>query len=236
MKLSESITITDTRNYIELKRTDFEEATLKIWINDEEVLDYEIVNHLIFFKDNLNKNDIVSVSYNVLNSFYVEIDRENNTTIIVPYENKEEWNKTNKKFKVMFETSLTNNKYKTNLSMNPIYRTDYEGFIYATYEHNEPYKIRIFCTTKRLKHGGQENCDINIEVVDILDNPVINKEVDIDCLYGTINCSKFTTDDNGIVHLVYTSCYNACTDIFTAKVLNEETQTNLEESIEIVIY
>lgn len=236
MKLSESITIEDIKNYIELKRTDFEEATLKIWINDEEISNYEIINHLIFFKENLNPNDVVVVSYNVLNSFYAEIDRKNNTTIIIPYENKDQWNKTDKKFKVMFETSTTNNKYKTNLSMNPIYRTEYEGFIYATYEHNEPYKIRIFCTTKRLKHGGQENCDINIEVVDILDNPVINKEVDIDCLYGTINCSKFTTDDNGIVHLVYTSCYNACTDIFTVKVMNEETQTNLEESIEIIIY
>lgn len=236
MKLSELITIPDTKNYIELKRTDFEEATLKIWVNEEEVTDYEIVNHLIFFKDNLNKNDVVSVSYNVLNSFYTEIDREHNTTTIIPYENKEEWGKADKKFKVMFETSLTNNKYKTNLSMNPIYRTEYEGFIYATYEHNEPYKIRIFCTTKRLKHGGQENTDINIEVVDMLDNPIINKEVDIDCLYGTIDCRKFTTDDNGVVHLVYTSCYNTCTDIFTVKVLNEETQTNLEESIEIVIY
>ena len=236
MKLSELITITNVRNYIELKRTDFEEATLKIWVNDDAVTDYEIVNHLIFFKDNLNENDVVSVSYNVLNSFYAEIDRENNTTIIIPYENKEEWSKANKKFKVMFETSLTNNKYKTNLSMNPIYRTDYEGFIYATYEHNEPYKIRIFCTTKRLKHGGQENCDINIEVVDMLDNPVINKEVDIDCLYGTLDYDKLTTDDNGVVHLVYTSCYNICTDVFTVKVLNDTTQTNLEESIKIAIY
>ena len=468
MKLSEMITISEERNYIQLKRTDFEKETLQIWVNEEIVTEYEIVNHLIFFKENLNVNDIVTVSYNVLNSFYAEIDRENNTTTIVPYENKDKWikpdetvnyipyegmslyelyltgvrfsnmsssssaharpdeeeawyfdtslnsfvtpkntesfngfiatqilsaythevtlksnnndddingviigyivdnkglmhtlsylirrngvngagayqliydfllptqkvivsiddpsvtpnpnpgwsNYTNgirvkvekqlnsitciasywnnpskwnemtkiefnteslpettvfsngvqygycnqsqadsyfidikfqayiteyekKLYKIMFETSTTNNKYKTSLSMNPIYRTDYEGFIYATYEHNEPYKIRIFCTTKRLKRGGQENCDINIEVVDILDNPIINKEIDIDCLYGTIDCSKFTTDENGVVHLIYTSCYNACTDVLTVKVLNEETQINLEESIEIIIY
>jgi hypothetical protein len=236
MKLSELITISDTKNYIELKRTDFEKDTLQIWVNEEEIIDYEVVNHLIFFKDNLNAKDVVSVSYNILNSFYAEIDRENNITTIIPYENKEEWIKTDKKFKVMFETSTTNNKYKTNLSMNPVYRTEYEGFIYATYEHNEPYKIRIFCTTKRLKHGGKENTDINIEVVDVLDNPIINKEIEIDCLYGSIDYSSLVTDENGVVHLVYTSCYNKCTDKLTVKVINEETQTNLEESIEIVIY
>ena len=37
-----------------------------------------------------------------------------------------------------------------------------------------PYKIKIWCNPKRVKAGGVDTVDIQIEVLDIINNPIIN--------------------------------------------------------------
>ena len=142
--------------------------------------------------------------------------------------------KTPRKYKVYFETSTRNNKFiAKELSLNPIYRTDYKGFIYLTDEHNEPYSINIYCNPKIIKAGGYDKVDISIEVLDILGNPVISKNVAVDCKYGILNCENYVTDMNGVVHIVYESSYKSNTDTITAKVTKDDS-TTLQESIEII--
>lgn len=139
-----------------------------------------------------------------------------------------------KKYKVYFETSTRNNKFIANdLSLNPIYRTDYKGFIYLTDEHNEPYSINIYCNPCRLKAGGYDKVDISIEVLDILGNPVISKDVAVDCNCGILNCESYITDMNGVIHLVYESSYYKAEDILTARVLTDDGSL-LEKSITII--
>lgn len=141
-----------------------------------------------------------------------------------------------KKYKIYFETSTRNNKFVAKeLSLNPIYRTDYKGFIYLTDEHNEPYKIIIHCNPFRLRAGGYDKVDISIEVLDIMDNPVISKNIAVDCEYGILTCENYTTDMNGVVHLIYESAYNTCTDKLTAKVLTDDSSV-IEQSISIINY
>lgn len=252
MIITEVHTMQTNENYIELKRNDFELETMTVWINDDETKDYKIVNHLLMFNDFLAINDVITVTYNIKNSFYTEIDRTNNTTVITVYTDKEtnslpdEYYETtddgtiithNKKFKVMFETNKQTNKFVAKkLSLNPVYRTDYSGFIYLTEEHNVPYKIKIWCNPKRVKAGGLDSVDIQIEVLDIINNPIIAKEVKIDCNNGTLKCDNYETDMNGIVHAVYESSYLSGTDTITAKVLLDDELTNLQESIEIISY
>ena len=251
MILTEIHTMQTHENYIELKRNDFELETITVWVNDDIITDYKIVNHLLMFKNFLNINDIVTVTYNVENSFYSEIDRINNTTIIYPYSNKnifrlpDEYEEIidgttithKKKYKVMFETNKHTNKFVAKkLSLNPVYRTDYSGFIYLTEEHNIPYKIKIWCNPKRVKAGGFDSVDIQIEVLDVINNPIIGKEVKIDCNNGTLRCDNYETDMNGIVHAVYKSSYLQGTDTITAKVLLDDELTNIEESIKIISY
>lgn len=470
MVVTEIHTMKTNENYVELKRNYFELNTMTVWVNDDEITDYTIVNHLLMFKNFLNINDVVTVTYNVENSFYAEIDRKSNITTVYPYSNKEifnnpdvktyleeyegmtlqemystgirfsnnsssssshvnpseeaAWNfdttlnsfitsvnsvsfngfvttqlleayeheatiiSTNadddanglvigyvldnnnlmhtlsfivtrggvasinhyalvydyflptqkviqviqdpslpiagsgygwntcpngirlkvyknsnmitcqasmwndpttwnpdaliefdlnsdidtakfagevyygycnysqqnsyyadirfqayivkeivKKYKVMFETNKHTNKFVAKkLSLNPVYRTDYSGFIYLTEEHNIPYKIKIWCNPKRVKAGGFDSVDIQIEVLDILNNPVIAKEVKIDCNNGTIRCDNYETDMNGIVHAVYESSYLSGVDIVTAKVLLDDEVTSIQESIEITSY
>lgn len=139
-----------------------------------------------------------------------------------------------KKYKVYFETSTRNNKFIANdLSLNPIYRTDYKGFIYLTDEHNEPYSINIYCNPCRLKAGGYDKVDISIEVLDILGNPVISKDIAVDCNCGILNCESYITDMNGVIHLVYESSYYKAEDILTARVLTDDGSL-LEKSITII--
>ena len=237
---NEEFNLTEETKYIELRRNDYDKDTLKIYLNDKELTSdfYKIVNHLVIFNDFLKSGDKVTVYYKILNSFYTKIDREKNTTDIIIYTNKKDMEtlsvKTPRKYKVYFETSTRNNKFiAKELSLNPIYRTDYKGFIYLTDEHNEPYSINIYCNPKIIKAGGYDKVDISIEVLDILGNPVISKNVAVDCKYGILNCENYVTDMNGVVHIVYESSYKSNTDTITAKVTKDDS-TTLQESIEII--
>ena len=142
-----------------------------------------------------------------------------------------------KKYKVMFETNKQTNKFVAKkLSLNPVYRTDYSGFIYLTEEHNITDKIKIWCNPKRIKAGGIDTVDVQIEVLDIHDNPIIAKEIEIDCNNGTLICDNYETDMNGIVHAVYKSSLLSGKDVITAKVLLDNISTNIQNSIEIISY
>lgn len=236
--------MTTNEKYIQLNRNDYELETIEVIVNGQKVdeSEYNIVNHLLIFNDYLNIGDSIEVTYHITNSFFAEIDRENNTTTLYIYTNHihckdSKFNKENlpaRQYKVYFETSTKTNRFVANdLSLNPIYRTDYKGFIYLTDEHNEPYEIKIYCNPLRLKAGGYDKVDVSIEVLDMIGNPIIAKDIAVDCNYGILNCEKYETDMNGVVHLVYESAYKPCTDKLTAKILKDD-GTLISQSIDII--
>ena len=142
------------------------------------------------------------------------------------------------KYKTYFETNTKNNKFiAENLSLNPVYRTDYKGFIYLTDEHNEPYKINIYRNPKYIKAGGYDKIDIAIECLDYEGNPVISKDIDIDCNYGILNFdntdAKHLTDINGVIHVLYESAVEPCADIFTARTVTSD-GTIVQSSVDII--
>lgn len=209
-------------------------SDFKVYVDDGELdsTQYRVVNHLIIFNEPIGIGHTITVEYCITRSFIAIVDRPNNTTTIYLYPGK--GIKTPEKCKVYFETSTKNNKFVAqDLSLNPIYRTDYKGFIYLTDEHTEPYSLKIYCNPLRLKAGGYDKVDVSIEVLDIKDNPVVSKEVAVDCEYGILNCESYETDINGVVHLVYESAYLQCTDKLTARVLTDD-NTVIEQSITII--
>ena len=193
---------------------------------------FTVINHLVIFNDFVPKGHEIKISYCILYSFIAKIDRVNNTTTI--YLHTGEGIDMPTKCKVYFETGTKNNKFIANdLSLNPIYRTDYKGFIYLTDEHNDPYVINIYANPLRIKAGGYDKLDISIEVLDIQGNPIISKDVAVDCDYGILNCESYVTDMNGVIHIVYESAYKACTDTLTAKVLKDDNSL-VKQSISII--
>lgn len=262
-------------HYIKLHRNDFDPKTLEIFLNDNECdeEDYHIVNNLVIWDTLPKYGDHVLIQYKIKNSFYAEVvyeDKDNpakeNTTTITIYtdydseiarhdagkwtyrEDKKDWVNFEMRYKVFFETNDRNNKFiAEKLSLNPIYRTDYKGFIYLTDEHNEPYKINIYCNPLCLKAGGYDKVDISFEVLDIDNNPVIEKQIDIDCSHGILRFDDepsviHRTDMNGVVHIVYESSPTPCTDTIRARVLSKllnpekgiYEDTEISNSIEIV--
>ena len=238
----------DYEVYVNEEQLDIEKDEFQIYINDEkldlanfnvyiddEKLDssyYKIVNHLIIFDEPIGIGHTIKVEYCILRSFIAIVDRPNNTTTIYLYPGK--GIPAPKKCKVYFETGTRNNKFiAEDLSLNPIYRTDYKGFIYLTDEHNEPYELKIYCNPLRLKAGGYDKVDIAIEVLDIKGNPVVSKNVAVDCEYGILNCENYETDINGVIHLVYESAYMKCEDKITARVLTDD-ETIIERFITII--
>ena len=229
----EHITLEDTK-YIELPTNRYDSLSMVIKINDDVIDDekFNIINHLIIFNEFISAGNKITVEYCILYSFIAEIDREKNTTIL--YIHTGENIEIPKKLMVHFETNEKNNKFIANdLSLNPIYRTDYKGFIYMTDDHNEPYKINIYCNPTVIKAGGYDKVDVSVEVLDILNNPVIFKEVAIDCSYGILNCDNYETDMNGVVHFVYESAYTPCTDNIHVRVLDSSNNV-IESSLEII--
>lgn len=206
----------------------------KVYIDNEELKSshYKVVNHLIIFDEPIDVGHTIKVEYCIKRSFIANIDRQKNITTIYLYSGKDI--PMPEKCKVYFETGTRNNKFiAQELSLNPIYRTDYKGFIYLTDEHNEPYEVKIYCNPLRLKAGGYDKVDVLIEVLDINGNPVVSKNVAVDCSYGILNYENYDTDINGVVHLVYESAYMKCTDKLTAKVLTDD-GTLIEQSIDII--
>lgn len=244
--------------YVELPTNRYDYLSMKVKVNDSFIDEsqYKIVNHIIIFNNFLEIGDSVEVIYFIMYSFIAEIDRYGDETIkdnMVIYlytgheldENGEvQYIKAASKYKIFFETSLRNNKFTANkLSLNPIYRTDYKGFIYLTDDNNEPYTVKIYCNPRRIKAGGYDKVDVAVEVLDILGNPVINREVYLDCGAreddansfdrGVINCENNLTDMNGVVHFVYESSVLPVEATIRASVFNCA-GASIEDSITIV--
>ena len=121
--------------------------------------------------------------------------------------------------------------------MNPVYRTDYKGFIYLTDEHNEPYTINIYRNPEYIKAGGYDKIDIAIECLDYQENPVISKEIEVDCSYGILNFddnnAKHLTDMNGVIHIIYESAPMKCTDTIIAKTITSDGEV-IQSSVNII--
>lgn len=230
---TETYILTERTKYLELKSNRYDED-FHVYIDNEEldINKYKVVNHLVIFNDFIELGHTVKIEYCLLYSFIAEIDRNNNTTILYLHPGKNI--PVPEKCKVYFETNTKNNKFIAHdISLNPIYRTDYKGFIYLTDEHNEPYKINIYCNPLRIKSGGFDKIDVLIEVLDIKENPVVSKKVAVDCEYGILNCDNYETDINGVIHLIYESAYSKCTDKLTARTLTDDSSI-IEQSITII--
>ena len=232
--IDETFNTTEETKYVQIKNNGYDPNNFHVYLDEKEMDTalFTVINHLVIFNNFIPKGREIKISYCILYSFIAKIDRVNNTTTI--YLHTGEGIDMPTKCKVYFETGTKNNKFIANdLSLNPIYRTDYKGFIYLTDEHNEPYAINIYANPLRIKAGGYDKLDISIEVLDIQGNPIISKDVAVDCNYGILNCESYVTDMNGVIHIVYESAYKACTDTLTAKVLKDDNSL-VKQSISII--
>ena len=73
--------------------------------------------------------------------------------------------------------------------------------------------------------------------MDYQENPVISKEIEVDCSYGILNFddnnAKHLTDMNGVIHIIYESAPMECTDTIIAKTITSDGEV-IQSSVNII--
>lgn len=107
---------------------------------------------------------------------------------------------------VSFETGVTSNyKPLTHLSLNPIYNTENEGFIYISYEKPVPTQLQVQANPTTFLPYQEDHTAVYVRLADAYDNPVPGKLIQVGQTIGKIECDNYMTDQNGIVVLRYNS-------------------------------
>lgn len=194
IRISESFIISEKCLRIFLKYNDVTDLILKL--NNEIFKDFIIEDNEIIFNETI-ENCTIDVSYKLRNSFTVHyndkgLDISLHTDIPSNY------------VEINYESNENSNtRGIKHLSFNPIYNSQYGGFLYID---NKKYKeniLNIHCSVKYMFSNLQDKTRIYVELLDINNNPIFDEEILIKCSAGKIEQDYTNTDVNGIVPLTY---------------------------------
>lgn len=201
-----------------LQNINIDETTIVITINEVSIKDYTIENNVIVFEKEVPKGKIINVRYKIKNSFIALYDYEKDEVEIKLHKFEEKYPN---KVKVYFETHKTSSlKELKHISLNPIYNTLYNGYIYISDYTLEPYFLKIYSETNFVFANGKDDISILISVTDMYNNPIEGAFVNIESALGTIEKLNDRTDINGIIPCIYTSWTGDCID--TIKAISNE--------------
>lgn len=197
-QLTETFEVTEESKLIFLR---YKDINLISVVKNNEVLDqqfYDLKDNALVFNPPI-KDSRITVTYKLKNSFSVNygpggdyIDLKLNCEIEPNL------------VEVNFECDEENNvRPIEHLSLNSIYNTNYDGFIYIDKNKYEEKYIKIHSTVKYLFSNIEDKTRMYIELLDTNKNPVYNKEVSITCNYGKIVKDFDKTDINGVIPFTF---------------------------------
>lgn len=198
-----------------LQYINLDETSLKIEINGQEVTNYDIINNIIEFDNEVEKGSTVKVSYKIKDSYCVNYDYKNDRAIVNFNGN------TNKehigKVRVYYETNKATALRKLhNICLNPIYNVAYNGYIYICDYTLEPYKLSVYPASDFIYANGKDEMNVVIQVTDRNGNPLENIDVNVKCEFGKIEKINNKTDANGVLACMYTSSTIGSKDVIVA--------------------
>ncbi|AIY85273.1 hypothetical protein U729_3144 (plasmid) [Clostridium baratii str. Sullivan] len=197
-QLTETFEVTEECNLIFLRYKDINIISV---IKNNEVLNkqsYDLKDNALIFNPPIKDSTII-VTYKLKNSFSVNygpggdyIDLKLNCEIEPNL------------VEVNFECDEENNvRPIDHLSLNSIYNTNYDGFIYIDKNKYEEKYIKIHSSVKYLFSNIEDKTRMYVELLDFNKNPVYNKEVNITCDSGKIVKDFDKTDINGVIPFTY---------------------------------
>lgn len=243
-------TLTGTEEFISngfatlyLKYIDIDPASIKITIDGIINTDFELINNIIRFNNNIESGKIIRVEYKILRSFMVEYDYANDAMSIHVYKNgnldyytssdtmicgtflcgfEHAENSPVSKIKVFYETNkLSACKQLNHISFNPIYNVRYSGYVYICDYQDKPQTIEIFPEDNFIYANYKDTMNVLVRVLDKNQNPIENVDINIAAAKGSLRVENNTTDINGIVKCVYTACGENCIDTIKAIVTKD---------------
>lgn len=176
----------------------------EIFINNIKYNDFDVVNNCVKFGNDFNENDIIKIKYTVNNSFITKYDYNLRKIEIIA-----DRNLINPV--INYESNNNTNRYIPEyVSLNPVYNTNFDGFIYIDNKKYNVDKIKINCTTTTAFYNVNDRITFYVQLLDINNNPVPNKEISVyidnndSNDFGTIEYYKNNiSDNNGIVPVTY---------------------------------
>lgn len=162
---------------------------------------YGKYNYFLEFNQWIPEGAKVKVTYCLRNSFVTELNEAAETIKITM--NTDE--KVEEAY-LSFETNQQSN-YKTldHLSLNPLYSSRYDGFIYLSNEKFEPVQLHLYSSHTTLRAHVLDRVYVYLQVLDRYGNPVPNEPIAITEHIGAVVKSSDQTDLNGVIKVVYTS-------------------------------
>lgn len=222
--------LTNTETFISKSQKNFRLAfinidpkTLVVKINNEicDKANYNLYNNILEFNSLIIEGVSVFVSYMLKNSFCVNYDIYNKKITI-----ETNTDSPIEKGRIMYETSVADRKKTAdNLSLNPIYNLESNGFIYISYDSFDLKDFNIYINPKTLKADGKDNCSVYIFAKDVYNNPAPSCSFTMSCKYGKLSENTAVTDMNGVICIRYTSSSTSCTDSISVTAANGSTKT-----------
>lgn len=197
-----------------LKHIGIDQTSVEIEINGQVVIGYDIIDNVIEFKDYVEAGDIIKVSYQLINSFCVNYDYENDEAIIKM--KGRSWENI-PSARVFLETNKTEATRKLNdICLNPIYNTMYNGYLYICDYQLDVHKVEIFPEDRYIFANGKDELNVLVKATDKFGNPIENIDINIASALGKIKKLSDKTDINGIIKCKYTSWTGDCEDLIKA--------------------
>lgn len=193
-----------------LQNTDIDVSTVEVKINDSDYDNYTIKDNVIIFDKKIDFDNEVIVKYKIKNSYCVNYYYENDEAVI----NINKDNDTPPEYVTVYFERDKESAYRElrNISLNPIYNTVYNGYIYISDYQTEPISLEIIPEVNNIYANGKDQCNVFLRVKDKYSNPIQSCYVDVVAASGKIKKVFDKTDENGIIKCIYTSSKENCLD------------------------
>lgn len=193
--------------FIPLKHHPIDKRTLRVFDaqTHQSLTHWRIEENKLF----IDQEDIqeVKVQYRLQNSFIAFINEsKGETTIQIHTDKPLDSSEIIDKAFVSFETNLNSNKrVLSHLSLNPLYNTHYEGFIYLS-NTLEPVKtLKVTANPTVFKPKQPDHSTIYIQALDRYENPVPGETIQVSESVGVLEAIQDVTDQNGVAIFRYHS-------------------------------
>ena len=227
----EEITLPST-NRVLLKHGGIDQRTLVVQdVQSKQLItNWKIEGSYLIFEE-VNPVQI-RLTYRLRNSFVALISEKLNQTLIKIHTDKPlDSNETLDKAYVSFETNIVSNKrVLSHLSFNPLYNTQYEGFVYLSNDVEPVKSLKVLANPTVFKPRQVDHTTIYVQALDRYGNPVPGELIQVSETVGTIESVQHVTDQNGVAVFRYHSPKGLGYEVLTF-----ETASKVQEKLTIRI-
>ena len=170
-----------------------DDLTLTVTRNGEAFPNYRVEENLLLTEEPMEEGDTLVASYRVKNSYTILPATDSANACVIHLHPEVALTRA----KIRYECSLEENYNRLETSINPLHRTEKQGFIYLT-DKEEPIRTIEIISEDRYSSSSDE-VRVFAVLKDQYGNPCEDKEVSFSISgTATLLVNQISTDDNGV--------------------------------------